>query len=179
MSVCTSATFPSDTNVLMNRMESSAEDIKVNAKDASNAVVTITVCTPADILPTTPASPASAHATTPQNLTSQPNAGPTNTDSSNTVSPLGASACNNSQSCSLHSTSADYVCQYNHSTVSPTDCSGFVKTSTVTNTYLSTISNCNTTEFSFIATFTVTVTANISNRYSTIPCSSLSLNLLT
>ena len=144
----------------------SAEDTKDDVEDASNDVVTITVCTPVDSLPTTAIGPVSALPGASQNSTGPLNASLTNAGSINTASILGGSACNSSPStlpaCGLLPTSAGYVCQYYPPTVYPTDCSGCVKTSTVTNTYLSTVSNCNVTQFSFIAAFTVTVTANLS-----------------
>jgi hypothetical protein len=138
------------------------------AKDDSDAVVTITVCSPVDTLPTTATNQANAIPTVPQNSTGPLNAGLTNAGPSNTASLFGASACNNSPSTlpagGAIPTSAGCTRQYYPPTVYPTDCSGCVKTTTVTNTYLSTVSNCNATQFSFIATSTVTVTTNLFTR---------------
>ena len=123
------------------------------------------MCTPADTLPMTAVNPFSTFPAVIQNSTGPLYADVTNTGPSNTASPSGSSACNNSLStlpaCCLLSNSTGYVFQCYPPTVYPTDCSGCVKTSTVTDTYLSTVSDCNTTQFSLIAAFTVTVTTNL------------------
>jgi hypothetical protein len=73
-----------------------AKDTKDDVEDASNDVVTITVCTPVDSLPTTAIGPASALPRASQNSAGPLNLSLTNAGSINTASILSGSACNSS-----------------------------------------------------------------------------------
>jgi hypothetical protein len=99
----------------------STKDTKDDVEDASNDVVTITVCTTVDSLPTTAIGPVSALPGASQSSTGPLNASLANVGLINTASISGGSVCNSSPStlpaCGLLPTSVGYVCQYYPPTV--------------------------------------------------------------